>query len=99
MKYPDEMTVQAGLQQYFADNGFGPDGGYDQPSVAIPVGPFVFRFPNTEARKRAVKRHDIHHLITGYATDLLGEAEIAAWELASGCRDYYAAWALNLLAL
>ena len=28
--------------------------------------------------------HDAHHLITGYGTDWRGEAEIAAWELASG---------------
>jgi hypothetical protein len=33
---------------------------------------------------------------TGYDTTLVGEAEIGAWELASGCRHYYAAWVLNL---
>jgi hypothetical protein len=99
VNYPDEMTIQEGLRLYFEANGFGPDGGYDKKSVSIPIGPFVIRLPNTEARKRAVKRHDIHHLLTGYHTDLLGEAEIAAWELASGCRGYYAAWILNLMAL
>lgn len=97
--YPDSMTVQDGLQQYFAENNFGPDGGYEKPSVPIKIGPFTMNLPNTEARKRAVKRHDIHHLVTGYETHFLGEAEIAAWELASGCRDYYAAWILNGMAL
>ena len=28
-----------------------------------------------------LKVHDAHHLITGYGTDLAGEAEIAAWAL------------------
>jgi hypothetical protein len=31
-----------------------------------------------------------------YETDLPGEAEIAAWEIASGCARYQAAWILNL---
>src|SRR5690606_42048006 len=56
-------------------------------------------FPNTAARVRAVSRHDLHHLVTGYDTDFLGEAEVAAWELASDCRDFRAAWVLNLLAM
>jgi predicted nucleic acid-binding protein len=33
--------------------------------------------------------------MTGYQTDLLGEFEISAWELASGCADKTAAWILN----
>lgn len=59
----------------------------------------VFAFPNTQARLRAVRVHDIHHVLTGYDTTWSGEAEIAAWELASGCGRYYAAWVLNLAAL
>jgi ubiquinone biosynthesis protein Coq4 len=34
-------------------------------------------------------------VLTGYTTSWRGEAEIAAWELASGCRDHWAAWFLN----
>jgi hypothetical protein len=37
--------------------------------------------------------------VTGYATDWTGEAEIGAWEIASGCRDLIAAWLLNLYAM
>ena len=32
----------------------------------------------------ALSIHDIHHILTGYETTLKGEAELAAWELASG---------------
>lgn len=99
MTFSDTTCVEEGLKQYFLENGFGPDGGYENNSVPIQVGPLRFQLPNTEARKRAVKRHDIHHLVTGYCTDFLGEAEIAAWELASGCREYLAAWVLNGMAL
>jgi hypothetical protein len=45
---------------------------------------------------RAVRYHDLHHLITGYPTDLPGELEIAAWEIGAGCRDFIVAWQLNL---
>ena len=49
-------------------------------------------FPNTPSRKRAVRYHDLHHALTGYATDLTGEFEISAWEIGSGCADHVAAW-------
>ena len=32
----------------------------------------------------ALKKHDIHHVLTGYSTSFKGEAELAAWELGSG---------------
>lgn len=61
------------------------------------VGPVPVVFPNSDSRRRALHRHDIHHLLTGYATDLRGEAEISAWELAAGCHRYAAAWGFGLI--
>jgi hypothetical protein len=55
--------------------------------VWIKVGPVPFAYPNTKGRKRLVAAHDLHHLLTGYGTDLLGEAELGAWELGTGVRD------------
>jgi hypothetical protein len=55
--------------------------------VWIKVGPIPFAYPNTRARKRLVQAHDLHHLLTGYGTDLIGEAELGAWELGTGLRD------------
>ncbi len=43
--------------------------------------------------------HDLHHVLTGYATTWTGEAEIAAWALASGCVRWPAATVLDLGAL
>lgn len=56
---------------------------------------FPIYFPNTKGRIRAAQLHDLHHIATGYKTDWAGEAEIGAWELASGCSNYFMAWLLN----
>jgi hypothetical protein len=55
--------------------------------VWIKIGPIPFAYPNTKGRKRLVAAHDLHHLLTGYGTDLVGEAELGAWELGTGLRD------------
>ena len=44
----------------------------------------------------AARLHDLHHIAAEYGTDWPGEGEIAAWEIASGCGGYHAAWLLNL---
>ena len=42
------------------------------------------RVPNFGWRKRAIVRHDLHHLLTGYPCTPTGEMEMAAWEFAAG---------------
>lgn len=97
--YPQDQTLRAALRRYFDDNGFGASGGYEDDWVDFKVGPLPLPFPNTASRKRAVRLHDLHHIVTGFTTDLAGEFEIAAWEIASGYRDHVAAWHLNLAGL
>ncbi|MEE2677713.1 MAG: hypothetical protein VX546_03950 [Myxococcota bacterium] len=93
-------TLREGRARYFRKNGLPEDGGYDARWVVIRARGFpVAAFPNSDARRRAVGFHDLHHVLTGYDTTLLGEAEIAAWELSSGCGNFWAAWALNAAAL
>lgn len=92
------LPVRVARARYFASNGLG-DGGYDEAWVRIPVGSFALFFPNTSGRVAAVIRHDLHHVVTGYATSWQGEGEIGAWEIASGCGSFVAAWVLNLQAL
>lgn len=96
MSYDGSMTMREARARYFEDNDFGEDGGYNDAWVDFKLGPIPFPFPNTPMRVRAVQYHDMHHLITGYATDFRGELEISAWELGAGCRDFLAAWQLNL---
>lgn len=90
------LTVRQARTEYFAASGFAPDGGYGDKWVKLKVGRFALFFPNTKARVRAVRLHDIHHVLTGYATTWIGEGEIGAWEIASGCGKHYPAWLLNL---
>lgn len=64
--------------------------------MRVETRPVPVFFPNTECRVTAAKLHDLHHVATEYETDWAGEAEIAAWEIASGCGRYGWAWLLNL---
>jgi hypothetical protein len=90
------LTLQRARAEYFQFNGFGDDGGYSDAWVDFKLGPIPFPFPNTPARIKAVRYHDLHHVLTGYQTDFIGELEISGWEVGSDCADMYAAWVLNL---
>lgn len=96
--YDESLSLRDVRRRYFEDNGFGDDGGYSKKWVQVQLGPLPFAFPNSPARVRAVKYHDLHHVVTGYATSVVGEAEIGAWEIGSGCAGFVAAWILNLYA-
>jgi hypothetical protein len=96
-QYSDASTIRSARAQYFERSGFASDGGYSDRWVQLKAsGVTVLVFPNTAARVRSVKLHDIHHVLTEYDTTWTGEAEIGAWELASGCARHYAAWVLNI---
>jgi hypothetical protein len=92
------LSIREARDHYFTENGLG-DGGYSARWVKVKVGPIPLGFPNTTARVAAVRFHDIHHVLTAYNTTWTGEAEIGAWEIASGCAHHYAAWLLNLQAM
>jgi hypothetical protein len=94
--YGAELTMREARARYFRDNGFGEDGGYGDAWVDFKLGPVPFPFPNTPQRVKAVRYHDLHHVLTGYRTDFPGEVEISAWEIGAGCKDFIAAWQLNL---
>jgi hypothetical protein len=92
------VTLREMRDRYLHEAGLG-DGGYDDGWVRVMLGPIPIVFPNTAGRKRVVPIHDLHHALTGYRSDWTGESEIAAWELATGCRTHVAAWFLNLSVL
>jgi hypothetical protein len=93
--YDPALTLREARAQYFLRAGFD-ERSYRERWVRLAVfGRPLLAFPNTAGRVRAVKLHDLHHVLTGYDTSWAGEGEIAAWELASGCRDHWAAWYLN----
>lgn len=98
MLYDPEMTLREARSRYFELNNFGADGGYGERWIKVKVWRFPVWLPNTPGRRRAVRLHDLHHVLTEYPTTWRGEAEISAWEVAAGgLRRYYAGWLLDLM--
>ncbi len=95
VRYPDYLSLLEARNLFFRDAKLGPDGGYRDRWVRLESKPNPFYFPNWPARVAAARLHDLHHIAAEYETDWPGEAEIAAWEMASGCARYHAAWILN----
>lgn len=93
----DGLSLLQARGRFFTERGIPLDGGYDD--AVVPIYFFgrlhIFDMPNTEGRKRAVRFHDLHHVLTGYQTDWRGEGRISAWEIATSCRDHWAAWFIN----
>lgn len=95
-----EETLAEGRRRFFADSGFAPDGGYDDPWAHAEFGPLPYTVPNLRMRAEALRVHDLHHPLTGYPADWRGEAQISAWELGSGgASGYPYAWFIALFGL
>jgi hypothetical protein len=93
-------TVREVIQRHHEQSGIAPDGGLSDRWVVIRLGRIPMPFLNTSARRRALTLHDVNHLVACFGTGNVGEAEISAWELASGgCGRYVAAWGLDLAGL
>ena len=96
--YSPHATLREARAQYFLRAGFD-ERSYAPRWVVLRIaGLPLLAFPNTAQRVRSVRLHDLHHVLTGYPTTWLGEGEIGAWELASGCARHWAAWYLNFWA-
>ena len=78
-----DETVRAGRDRYLADNSLTVDS-YTEGGFPVYVGRWPVRVPNPGL----LHLHDLHHVVTGYGTGLVGEAEISAYELRAGCRSF-----------
>src|SRR5215211_3920349 len=96
-RFAPGLTLGEARARLFALGGLGDDGGYGDAWVVLKLWRVPLAFPNTEGRRRAVRFHDLHHVLTEYPTTWRGEFEIAAWEVAGGIRRYWVAWLLDLL--
>jgi hypothetical protein len=90
------MSLDEARKLFFQRASLGEDGGYSSRWVRVESKPFPFYFPNSRSRVAAARLHDLHHIAAEYETDWPGEAEISAWEIASGFSGYHAAWILDL---
>jgi Coenzyme Q (ubiquinone) biosynthesis protein Coq4 len=75
-------SVRAGRDRYLAANGLSLESYTER---GFPV--YVWRWPIRLPNPGLLPLHDLHHVVTGFGTGLIGEAEISAYELRAGCRS------------
>lgn len=78
--FPASWPVRRALQAYLDENGFTFEA-YDAKWTEASFLGIKFAVPNTRAHQIGIRQHDLHHVATGFGTDLAGEGEISAWEL------------------
>ncbi len=81
--FPASMSVRAARDAYLAVNGFTALA-YDAKWTDASFLGIKLRVPNTEKHRVSIMLHDLHHVATGFGTDLAGEGEISAWEARRG---------------
>lgn len=89
------MTVGAAVEVYLRENGFT-RAAYEERTTKGTVLGIPFFVPNTRRHQWAIMLHDLHHVLTGFGTDLTGEAEISAFELRGG-RLWSLGWVASLV--
>jgi hypothetical protein len=94
------VALEDELSAFYKRSGFGDVAGHRPRTVAVYTGCMLVPLPNIETRRRFLKYHDLHHLITGYSVGRIGEGEVSAWELGCGSALVSPTLALmNLVAL
>lgn len=83
LPFPPAMQVDEALQVYLDENGFT-RASYDAPRTPASFLGIRFSVPNTPRHAWAIRLHDLHHVATGFGTDLAGEGRISAWEARRG---------------
>jgi hypothetical protein len=78
------MAIEEELKAFHQNCGFGDALGSRPRTVPVYTGCILVPLPNIETRRRFLKYHDIHHLVTGYSVGRIGEGELSAWELGAG---------------
>jgi len=91
-------TVADALARYHEANGFAGDAMTAETLQVSLFGLPAVDMPNPKFQRHLLAKHDLHHVVTGYGTDLRGEAEMGAFELGAGSRHWFV-WANNLGAL
>lgn len=75
-----EEKVIVGRDRYLARNGLAIE---SYVAGKFPI--YVWRWAVWLPNPGFLPTHDLHHVVTGYGTGLIGEAEISAYELRGGC--------------
>lgn len=82
---PAAMRVRDALAVYLAENGFTTES-YESPKTTGSFFGMKVAVPNPPSHQRAIRLHDLLHLVTGFGTDHAGEGELSAWQARRGFR-------------
>ncbi|MFN7972103.1 MAG: hypothetical protein U0166_07085 [Acidobacteriota bacterium] len=74
-------TMRQQRDRYLVRSGLSV-GAYGARRFHVRIGPLRIPMPNPGL----LPLHDLHHVVTGYGTDIVGEAEISVFELRTGPR-------------
>jgi hypothetical protein len=85
LRFSSEETVAAALDRYLGENGFT-HAAYEEAWTHASFLGIPLVVPNTRRHRQGIRLHDLHHVATGFGTDLAGEGEVSAWELGAGLR-------------
>jgi hypothetical protein len=85
LPFPPSWTVRRARDRYLAENGFTV-AAYDDTWTEGWVFGIPIKVLNTPRHRWAIMLHDLHHVATGFGTDLAGEGEISVWEARRGLR-------------
>lgn len=81
------MTNREALIRFYRFNQLNFTDDLTAHCVRVYIGCILAPVPNIGARKKYLQFHDLHHVLTGYGIDRVGESEVSAWELGSkSCR-------------
>ena len=81
------LTARQAMQQFWADEALPADGNQGAWIDWLPVFGVPMPIPNFAGRTELLPYHDLHHMVTGYHTDEIGECEIGAWTAGTGGRQ------------
>ena len=79
------MRVRDALAAYLTENGFTTES-YESATTTGSLFGKRLTVPNPPSHRRAIRLHDLHHLVTGFGTDHAGEGELSAWQARRGLR-------------
>jgi len=81
--FPASMRVADARDAYLRENGFTFEE-YAAPRTKAFFLGLTFSVPNTKDHQRGIMLHDLHHVATGFGTDLSGEGEVSVFETRAG---------------
>src|SRR5690349_1997478 len=84
--WSSQTRVKDARDAYLAENGFTIAAYTEKWSPIQFTSWLTVPIPNPPSRQRGIQLHDLHHVVTGFGTDVAGEGEISVWELRRGLR-------------